>query len=130
MTTQATSLNRPAFMRNVLIANVVFSTTFGVLFTLAAGAIVDFTGVPWGLYYRALGIGLLAFAGFVFYTMRTLEPRLIWTVFVLDVAWVVGSYVLLVLNVLPITTAAKWAFAVIADAVLVFALLEWWGMRR
>ncbi|MEM6282921.1 MAG: hypothetical protein AAF787_12055 [Chloroflexota bacterium] len=126
----AHTLPRPAFMRHVLAANVAFSVTFAVLFTFVAGAVANFTDVAWQPYYRALGVGLFAFGAFVFYTRQTLNPRLIWTVFALDVAWVVGSYVLLVLNLLPVTTAAKWAFAGIADAVLVFAILEWWGMRR
>ncbi|MEL7235229.1 MAG: hypothetical protein AAGK74_12075 [Chloroflexota bacterium] len=98
------TLPRPTFMRHVLTANVVFSVTFGVLFTFAAGMIADFAGAAWQPYYQALGIGLFAFAGFVFYTRQTLTPRFIWTVFALDVAWVVGSYVLLAFNLLPITT--------------------------
>lgn len=129
-TTQSSKLNRPNFLRNVLIANIAFSTTFGVVFTFLSGAIATFAGVAWESYFQLLGIGLFGFAGFVFYTMRTLNPRLIWIVFALDIIWVISSYALLLLGLLPITDAAKWAFAFIADAVLVFGILEYIGLRR
>lgn len=130
MNTQTLTFNRPQYMRQVLLANIGFCVTFAAIFTFAPGAVVSFTGAAWGPYYVALGVAVFAFAGFVAYTRHTLNRRLVWVVFALDMAWVVGSYVLLAFNVLPITLAAKWAFAILADAVLVLAVLEWWGLRR
>lgn len=131
VTTTATQAKpQTALIRNVLLANDLFSTAFGLLFLFGAGWVADFAGVAWEPYFRVLGIGLLLFAGFVFYTSRTLNRRLIWTVFALDVAWVVGSVLLLAFDLLPITVAAKWAFVFIADAVLVLVVLEYWGLRR
>lgn len=130
MTTSTLSLNRPIFLRNVLIANVLFSITSGFIFAFLPHLIADFAGVDWIPYFQILGVSLFGFAGFVFYTARTLNPRFIWIVFALDAAWVLGSYLLLLIGVLPITDAAKWAFAFIADAVLIFAILEYVGLRR
>ncbi len=130
MTTQTLLFDRPNFMRAVLLANIAFCVTCAIIFTFFSGAVVQFTGAAWGPYYIALGVSLFAFGGFVAYTRHTLHRRLIWIVFALDTAWVVGSFALLGFNLLPITSGAKWAFALIADAVLVFAVLEWWGLRR
>lgn len=130
MTTGVQTSSRANFLRNVLIANDLFCTAFGLLFIFGAGAVADFAGVSWAPYFRLLGFGLLVFAGFVFYTAYTGNRRLARVIFWLDVAWVVGSYALLVLNVLPITNEAKWAFAFIGDAVLVFAILEYWALRQ
>jgi len=131
MTTQTlTTFDRPNFIRAVLLANIAFCVTCAVIFTFFSGAVVTFTDAAWGPYYIALGVSLLAFGGFVAYTRHTLNRRLVWIVFALDAAWVVGSFALLAFNLLPITSGAKWAFAFIADAVLVFAVLEWWGLRR
>ncbi|NDJ77735.1 MAG: hypothetical protein GYB65_15895 [Chloroflexi bacterium] len=129
MVTESQTLGKPAALRNILYANIAFCMTFVALFVFAAGPIADFADVAWEPYLRLLGIGLAGFAGYVFYAARTLERRLVWVVFALDVAWVVGSYVLLALDALPITTEAQWALAVIADAVLLFAVLEYWALR-
>jgi len=47
-----------------------------------------------------------------------------------DLAWVLGSAVLVFANLVPFTTAGKWAIAIIADVVLVFAILQYVGLRR
>jgi hypothetical protein len=47
-----------------------------------------------------------------------------------DLAWVVGSAVLIFANLVPFTTAGKWTIAIIADVVLVFAILQYVGLRR
>ena len=124
------TLPRPALMRNILLANIAFCLTFAALFTFGASAVADFADVDWEIPIRLLGVDLFIFAGFVFYAMRTMNRRLIWAVFALDMAWVIGSCVLLAFDLLPVSTAAKWDIAFIADAVLGFALLELWALRR
>ena len=45
-----------------------------------------------------------------------------------DLAWVIGSYPLLF--VVPFSTTGKWIVGIVAEVVLLFALMQWLGIRR
>jgi hypothetical protein len=79
-----------------------------------------------------LGIGLLGFAGLLYLTarQRPLGLRQANLIFWLDVAWVVGSALLLATGWAPLTSAGWWAVLVVADVVALFAILEFVGIRR
>jgi hypothetical protein len=47
-----------------------------------------------------------------------------------DLVWVLGSAILIFTSLVPFTTAGKWAIAIVADIVLVFAVLQFVGLRR
>ena len=49
---------------------------------------------------------------------------------VLDVLWVLGSVALIFSNQIPLTVAGKWAVALVADVVALFAVLQYVGVRR
>jgi hypothetical protein len=51
-----------------------------------------------------------------------------WIAVCRDVAWVIGSYVLIL--VVPFSTEGKWVVGAVAEAVLVFAVLQFVGIRR
>jgi ABC-type multidrug transport system permease subunit len=51
-----------------------------------------------------------------------------WIAVVLDAAWVIGSYPLLF--VVPFSTSGKWVVGIVAEVVMVFALVQWLGIRR
>jgi hypothetical protein len=46
-----------------------------------------------------------------------------------DLAWVVGSAFILFLPVVSLSTAGKWAIAIVADIVLVFAIWQFFALR-
>jgi hypothetical protein len=48
--------------------------------------------------------------------------------FILDAAWVIGSYPLLF--VVPFSTSGKWIVGIVAEVVMVVALMQWLGIRR
>ncbi len=48
----------------------------------------------------------------------------------LNVAWVVGSYIILFTNWASLTNAGWWAVAVVADIVTIFAVVQYVGLRR
>jgi len=51
-----------------------------------------------------------------------------WIAVLMDVAWVVGSYILIF--TVPFSTEGKWVVGVVAELVLVFAVLQFVGIRR
>ncbi len=80
----------------------------------------------------ALGVVLLLYAAdLTWITSRpSLDVRFGWMAVILDVAWVVGSAIVLLTDALAMTTAGNWLVAIIADVVLVFAVVQWLGIRR
>lgn len=120
------------FLRRVLYGNATFTGFIAVVLIIAAGPAASFTGLDYPLAYVALGIGLLPFAWFCAYTarQRQLNPTYAKIILLLDVVWVAGSFLLLLSGWLPLTTAGKWAAAIIDEVVAVFAVLEFIGLRR
>lgn len=50
-----------------------------------------------------------------------------WIAVILDTVWVVGSYVLWF--AVRFSIGGKWAVAVVAELVFLFALVQWLGLR-
>ena len=77
-----------------------------------------------------LGLGLLVFAGTLVINARRQQVQTsdAWIAVALDLAWVLGSYVLIF--VAPFSTEGKWVVSVVAELVLVFAVLQFVGIRR
>lgn len=82
------------------------------------------------LMFLVVGVGL--FAAFVAYTAysQPFERTYAWAIFVLDIAWVVVSWLLLATQALPLTTQGSWAVLIVADIVLLFGIVEFVGLRR
>ncbi|MGH7455699.1 MAG: hypothetical protein ACRENG_30365, partial [bacterium] len=51
-----------------------------------------------------------------------------WLAVVLDAAWVIGSAILIFAGTL--STTGNWLVAIVADIVLLFAVLQFFGIRR
>ena len=49
---------------------------------------------------------------------------------VLNTLWVAGSYAGLLFGLFPVNVAGRWAIALVAEAVAVFAILEYIALRR
>jgi hypothetical protein len=122
--------DRQGLLRYALVGNATFSTTTGLFIIIAHEWIARLLGLPGGGSLLGLGIGLLVFAATLLINARRPELRLAeaWAVVLMDLAWVAGSYVILL--VAPFTVEGKWAIAIVADMVLVFAVLQWMGIHR
>ena len=120
------------FLRHVLRANTVFSVLSGVVVLMAAAPLSELMGINNPFVFYVLGMGLLPFAGFVFYTSQQTElnTRLVKIILVMDAFWVVGSYFLIFSGTVPFTAAGKWIVGLIAEVVFIFAILEMIGLRR
>jgi hypothetical protein len=124
------SKERQQLLRRALLANASFSTISGLALVFAWREIVRLLGLPESVSLLPLGISLLVFAAILVLFARKNPIKLLdaWIAVVMDAAWVIGSYPLLF--VAPFSTGGKWIVGVVAEVVMVFALLQWLGIRR
>jgi len=121
-----------SLLRNTLFGNSAFSFLSGAASLLFSKAIASFLGLSASWIMLVLGVGLIVY-GIEIYLAARSEPvntGIARFAVYADLAWVVGSAVLIFANLVPFTTAGKWTIAIIADVVLVFAILQYVGLRR
>ena len=117
-------------LRRALRGNGLFSTVSGFGFLLGAKPIAAFIGLEYPLIIAGIGVSLLVFAVGLFLNasrirIDALEAKI---AVVLDLGWVLGTSVVLALGIL--NTSGNWTAAIIADIVLVFAILQAVGVQR
>ena len=126
------SINQSYFLKNALLSDSALSFISGVAFLLFSRAIAGFVGLPSSWIILALGIGFIIYAIELYLAAKS-EPvntSIAKFAVYLNLAWVLGSAVLIFANLVHLTIAGKWAMAIIADVVLVFAILQYVGLRR
>ena len=118
-------------LSRILLANGVFCSTSGLIFTLAANPLAGFLNtLP--LAMTILGLGLLLYGMFIIYmSVRPVITKgfTLFTV-IADSAWVLFSVLLLTLPIFNFTADAKWAIGVVAVVVDVFATLQFMEWRK
>ena len=125
--------NNGRLLRSALRGNGVFSTLSGFLFLLMPTAVATFLGWPtYGWLLMLVGAVLLLYAGLLFWEARKpeLNRGFAKTAVFMDLAWVIGSALILLLGTPALTIGGMWAVGLVADAVLVFAILQAIGLRR
>lgn len=133
MTVQSLQPDAPAsLLRRTLLGNGAFSLLIGVVCLVEATALAAWTGIQPALVFTVLGVLLVPFAlALVWLALFVAEIRTAGRIILaLDVAWVVASVLLLLSGWLPLTDAGWWAVVLVADGVAIFAVLEYWGLRR
>ena len=128
-TTQSTKSN---LLSRVLQANGIFSGLSGVALTFAAAPIAAFLGLNSPVLLVGIGIALILYAPTLFYiaAQTPVNRKLVMTAIILDVAWVIASIDILVTDFVPLTNAGWWAVAIVADIVAVFAIVQFYALRR
>jgi hypothetical protein len=124
------SEERQQLLRRALLANALFSTISGLVLVLAQRWVVRLLGLPETINLVSLGISLLVFAAILLLFARKRQIKLLdaWIAVILDATWVVGSCPLLFMA--PFSTSGKWVVGIVAEVVMLFALLQWLGIRR
>jgi hypothetical protein len=117
-------------LRRALLGNACFSTLSGIAFLVASKPLAEFIGLAQPAVLIPVGLSLLVFAAGLLQNARrdTVNRTEATIAVVLDFAWVVGTGVVVLAGVL--NTAGNWTAAIIADVVLVFAVLQALGLRR
>lgn len=129
---------RGALLRWTLRGNVAFSLLSGSYFLVGSRTVADFlgltriAGVSASMFLAVLGLLLIGFAAYVWYVahQQPFRRNLVWSVIGLDAVWVVGSYLLLLSRALPLTFGGAWSVFIVAEIVFVFAVLQFFGLRR
>ena len=118
------------FLRKALMGNALFSTLSGLTILLAQGWVLRILGLPSSVNLLILGAGLIVFAVTLVINARKQQVKKsdAWIAVLMDVAWVLGSYILIF--IVPFSTEGKWVVGVVAELVLVFAVLQFVGIRR
>lgn len=121
---------RQQLLRRALLANASFSTISGMVLVFAQRWVVRLLGLQETINLISLGISLLVFAAILVLFARKNPIKLFdaWITVILDAAWVIGSYPLLF--VVHFSTSGKWVVGIVAEVVMVFALVQWLGIRR
>ena len=125
------SLTTSTFLRRVLLADAATCIAAGLLMTLGTPRLEELFGLPAELS-RYAGLSLFPFAAFLVFlaTRRNLSPPVVWAVILLNALWTADSFLLLLTGwVSP--TEAGYAF-IIAQAlgVMIFAGLEYVGLKK
>lgn len=121
-----------SLLKNALFGNSMFSFLSGAASLLFPKAIASFLGLSASWIILALGAGLIIYGVEIYLAARSKPVHTGIARFAVyaDLAWVLASAVLIFANLVPFTTAGKWTMAIIADVVLVFAILQYVGLRR
>ncbi|MAU01462.1 MAG: hypothetical protein CL608_30345 [Anaerolineaceae bacterium] len=121
------------FLRRALQSNALFSLLTGLAFIVASGPIARFLGeeIP-ALIVLIVGVSLLPF-GYGVYRVAA-QPEIVTRhagiITIMDITWVAGSYLLLVLAWDVFSVAGRWFIGLQAEAVFTFAVLQFIGLRR
>ncbi len=118
------------WLRLSLRANAIFSAVSGSGMLFAASAIAGLLGIEQTLLVRITGVNLLGFAALLVWlaSREVIKPSLAIAVVVADLLWVAGSAGLLPAGVF--SPMGNWLVAGVADVVLLFAILQYVGIRR
>jgi hypothetical protein len=118
-------------LRNTLAVNALTTALSGVAFAVAATPLAPRLGLPGPLPLLTFGLVLMAFAAYVWLVRREpvdlAQARL---VFLMDVAYVIASLLLVAVWPRALSSLGRALVILMADAVAVFALLEFVGLRR
>lgn len=126
------STNNSSLLKYALYGNSAFSFFSGLASIVFSRAIANFLGLSASWIILALGIGLILYGIEIYFAARANPVHKGIATFAVyaDLAWVLASAALIFANRVDFTTAGKWAIAIVADIVLVFAILQFVGLRR
>lgn len=137
MTSQIQSTTSHNFLQNVLRGNGLFCVSSGIIVTLLAGLLAeaaDLVDPAFGLsgeaFLRGLGLVLIPYGAFLLWAFSRWTQPIAWLATVGDVAWVLASVAILLTDAFAMNSFGNWFTFLIGDAVLAFALLQLWGLRR
>jgi hypothetical protein len=124
--------NKNTMLHTALRANAVFCDLSGLGIVFGAKPLTAFLGLGNPGVLVGLGVGLVAWSLLLYWgSVQGEVPRwLAWLAIDGDLAWVVGSVIVVLLPGLSLTGAGKWATAITADVVLLFAIWQFYALRR
>jgi len=119
------------FLRFVLFADAATCAGCGLLLTIGGGFLQNLLGLPASLMFYG-GLSLFPFAAFLVYiaTRKSISKTAVWTLIGLNLLWTIDSFLLLVSGYVE-PTLFGYVFVIFqAVGVLMFADLEFIGLRK
>lgn len=119
------------FLRYVLFADAATCLACGLLLTIGGGFLQNILGLPASLMFYA-GAFLFPFTAFLVYTAtrKSISKTAIWAIIGLNLLWTIDSFLLLVSGYVA-PTVYGYIFVILqAVGVLMFADLEFIGLRK
>jgi hypothetical protein len=119
-------------LQNTLRGNAAFSVISGLAFMFASRPLTEFVGLPYPWVFIIVGVTLLPFAYMVYQISigSPINKKAAAIIIEMDIAWVIGSFILLFVLWSTLTVAGKWFIFLQAEAVATFALFQFIGLRR
>jgi len=122
--------NESDLLRRALLANCVFSGLSGIILLFGSNRLSELFGLHIPTILIGAGVLLLVYAAALFLNARRVtvcqtEASL---AVLLNIAWVVGSVGLLFVG--SLSTVGNWTVTIAANIVLLFAVLQFYAIRR
>ena len=128
---QSSSVAGISLLGKVLRADGAFASFSGLILILGAKPIADLVELSDPIALAVLGLVLLCYAAMLFFIAgRNVEQAGAKLAIVLNILWVIVSYAGILFGWFPVNSAGKWAIALIAEAVFIFAVIEFITLRR
>jgi hypothetical protein len=125
-----TGTDRSCLLRLALLANATFSGLSGIIILLARKPLASLLGPVKASDLLGLAISLVLFSAALFWTAKSthISRSSAWIFVALDLAWVIASATVIFAGVL--TAIGNWIVGSVAEVVLVFALVQFFGIRK
>ncbi|WP_232699116.1 hypothetical protein [Brevibacillus daliensis] len=130
------SVKNESIIRYVLLANGFSTGALGIILIFFSHFVATLTGLDHSSALVKVGIFLVVFVAFVFWTVKLkfIPPRNVLIFSVVDFLWVIGSVFLIATDGISfmMTYLGIWAVSLVALVVGVFAIFEfnyWWVNR-
>jgi bacteriorhodopsin len=132
MTVQVESKIESSFLYRVLKFDGLFAVLSGIVLVLGASAIASLFDLENQIAFVVVGVLVLGYGASLLLLIKqgSDNRKIALAAITLNMSWVVLSYLGLLLGWFPVNAAGKWTIALVAEAVLVFAVLEFIGLRR
>jgi len=118
------------FLRYVLFADAATCAACGLLLSAGGGFLQNLLGLPASLMFYA-GLSLFPFTAFLVYaaTRKSISKPIVWAIIGLNLLWTIDSFLLLASGYSQPTTFGYVFVIIQAIGVLMFAVLEFIGLR-
>lgn len=117
-------------LQKSLTANAVFSTLSALsllIFTTRISVLFEI-GEQWP--FLIIGFGLLVFVATIIIEIKKQRKKAVYAIIIQDLLWVLGSIILLIIQPFGISKMGNILIAVVAFAVLIFAILQYKGIQE
>lgn len=119
-------------LHNAIQANSIFSELSGLILIFWSKSFANLFGVDNNYVFIGMGVGLLIWA-FLLYkeSMNTqISPFAANIAIAGDILWVLGSILIVSMNIIPLTSQGIWTIAIIGDIVLAFAIWQYFALKN